>query len=150
MTDNIPSWQGKVLKGLHVPADQRVAVEVKELSIYEWFKLTGINFMERVHGHNSRAGDFVMVIDEDGRQRRLPFNSRAQYLSGYPLFAAPILGDAIFWSEDYGMDGMDFVNLRPNAEAWLKDNAQQNSKWEDWKRDNAVRLFRYQLEFGSY
>lgn len=139
MTENISGWRARELTGVMIPCDPAVAMptETVRKNIHTWHLDGGIDFLERVHGINSRAHNFVMAVDDEGRDRLLPWNPRAQFLSGYPI-EAPICGNALMFSEDFTDDGMDFVDLKDDAKAWLLDPARQQ-EFMAWSETEVVR-----------
>lgn len=145
MTD----YRDRVLKGMLVPAallaTNQPASTVTTSSIREHLAAADIDFLERVHGLNSRDNDFVMLVDGDGRDRALRYNPRAHYLSGYPL-AAPILGNVLFFSEGYGDEGMDIQDLTDTGEAWLTAT-ERTDGYSKWLVDNAGAVSLYTMRF---
>lgn len=120
----ISGYRAREVGGLMIPCDERVALptEVVIKRVHDWLLDSDIEFMEVVNGANTRPNDFVMIVDDEGRDRQLPWNPRAQFLSGYPI-QAPIVGNALFFSMDWVDDGLDIVNLTDKAKTWLLDPA---------------------------
>lgn len=131
----------RILKGVFIPANQEVKGSVDELPLKRWMEKANIHFPSRVHGANSRGRDFMMVVDDAGHDRELAWNPRAQFLSGYPM-NHPIVGDAIFFSEAFIDDGMEFIHINKLAELWLTDMARL-SEFANWRRE-------YQEGFAYY
>lgn len=132
MTEKLSDYRKREITGILVPCDISMAMPTKAvtMSIQQWLTTSDIKYFERVQGPNSRVHDFSMVVDDEGCDRGLPWNSRAQFLSGYPIHA-PIVGNAIFWSVAMVDEGMDFVNLSGRAQHWLLDldRAEEYSAW---------------------
>ena len=137
--ENLSDWRKRKISGLMVPCDTQVVMPeaVTDKRIHDWLLSSDIEFFERVHGENSRDHDFVMVVDDEGRDRGLPWNPRAQFLSGYPIHA-PIVGNAIFCSEGWTGEGVDFINLSPQAQTWLLD-PQRMEDYRTWWKTDEVR-----------
>jgi hypothetical protein len=110
-------------------------------------KKANINFFERVNTQHGHDNHFVMVVDEDGRDRRLPYNPRAQYFSGYPVHA-PIVGDALFVSEDWVDDGIEFVSLTDKGLAYLQDPVKQEiDGYPTWRAAHDAYILEYTMRY---
>lgn len=57
------------------------------------------------------GNEVVLIVDEDGMAKRLPFNSRASFIYGWQFHGQPILGDAYLVGETVAHyeDGPDWV-----------------------------------------
>lgn len=142
---------GRVLKAFHLPADERVMTGVYEESIPNLLRRAGIEFMARVNTELLAQHRCVMVVDEDGHDRRLPVNRRAQFLSGYPLEHA-IVGDALFFGEamDAESMGIDFIDIPQVAlDSYLKNSAVHEG-YAEWLFTPAVKRFSDQHSLYYY
>lgn len=139
--DQIAPWRQRELAGIIVPCDARIAMphEVTIRSVHKTMMDAKIDFPERVSAINCKTYGFSMVVDDEGRDKRMGWNPRAQFLSGYPIMA-PIVGNAIFWSEDFTDDGMDFVSLTKGAATWLLDPQRQH-EYHAWRETDEVKDF---------
>lgn len=125
MTD----YRSRQIKAVSIHYDEAVERgDVEEKTIEEWHKLCDINWLRIVNA--SSTHNLVMVVDDDGYSRGLPWNPRAQYLSGYPL-TDPIVGTVYFASLDFVGDGHDLVDIKPESAEWLKNpgHAEEYAKW---------------------
>ena len=73
----------------------------------------GAEYVERVRAHMPAM---ALVVDESGLLKGLPENHR---LTGF-LYSGLIVGDALIMSEDYTDDGLDFITLEPDHEAFAR------------------------------
>lgn len=128
MTD----YRSRLIKAILVPSDEKVQIgKLEEDTIQNWLTRANFDWMGFVHGQLKELGvEFTMIIDDEGHDNRLPWNPRAQFLSGYPL-DAPILGDALFVSRDWRDDGYDVVDLIEPAAKWIK-NGMRASEFRYW------------------
>lgn len=144
MTD----YRDRVLKGIMVKPD----LEMTDVqgSIRDLLAAADINYLETVRGAHSRHNNFVMVIDEDGIDRRLTYNPKAQYLSGYPI-AHPIVGTALFFSETMVDLGMDLVDLSTQGESFLKHPRSGGIElgFTQWMHLNAAYTSQYSIDFRA-
>jgi hypothetical protein len=132
MTD----YRSRRIKAILVPADEHIEIgELQEKSIKEWLEVANIKWMAFLNA--SSTMNMRMMIDDDGHDRGLPWNPRAQFLCQYPI-EHPIVGDVIMLSLAMVGDGMDAVDLVPEAAAWMKDAARAPEYWA-WIRDPAIR-----------
>lgn len=150
MTENISGWRARQLTGVYVPADQGEKIEKFTKSVHEWLLSAGIDFAERVTGRNGTIHGFCLVIDDEGRDKGMPWNPRAQFLLGYPI-EAPLVGNAIFWSTDWTDDGKDFVSLFEEAQRWLLDPARER-EFTAWLADPEVAGYssEYRLRYPHH
>jgi hypothetical protein len=144
--ENIPDYRLRELTGIRVSCDERLEVgEPIHQSLHLHLIQANIEWPERVHGANSRSHDFVMMVEDDGHQKRFAWNSRAHFLSGYPI-DAPIVGDALFFSEDWGPEGMDFQNIKQSAIDWIGDPARAD-EYARWLSDNSDYAHEYRMNY---
>lgn len=113
-------WRDRVLNGIYVPADKTEAIVNMQGAIGSLLKHAGIEWVERVHGANTRVYDFVAAVDESGRDKGLRLNPRARDIIGYP---GPIFGNVILFSEAMMDGGIDFVDIDPGVKYWIDDVA---------------------------
>lgn len=150
--ENIPSrsWRDREMVGILVRAvgDADNAPKTVSGSINSLFLKAGIEFAERVHGQHSRLNDFVMIVDDEGRDKQLPYNALGHYLSGYNI-QAPILGDVLFFSEDFTDDGMDIIPLRDRGKQFLLDpkSGGVELSFAQWCRVNIGYISEYYAKY---
>lgn len=133
---------GRVLKAFHLPADERVMTGVYEETFPNLLRRAGIDLPERVNTTLLVEHHCVMVVDEDGHNRRLPVNRRAQFLSGYPLEHA-IVGDALFLGEAMNLEdyGVDFINIpQMTLDDYLRNPAVHEG-YAEWLYSAPVKAF---------
>lgn len=125
------SYMDRKVSAICVPHDQALAIgEVEERSIREWHEICDIKWLRIVNAHSEL--NLSMVVDDDGYSRRLPWNPRAQFLSGYPL-TDPIVGSVYFASLDFTGDGYDLVSLNPESAEWIKA-PERWAEYQEWLR----------------
>jgi PAS domain-containing protein len=127
MTD----YRDRRIKAILVPSDERIEIgELQEKSIREWLEIANIKFLAIVNA--SSDFNMSMIIDDDGHDRRLPWNPRAHFLCGYPT-DHPIVGDAIMVSLDWvDDDGKDVVDLKEEGQAYLADKGKRGEEFAAW------------------
>jgi hypothetical protein len=130
----MPDWKDRVLKALYVSTDHTGDFQLLELPLRELWDRANIRYMCQVRTEVARANDFVMVIDDDGYDRQLPWNPRAQYLSQYPADHG-IVGGALFFSEAWEGGGIDLIDLTQTAQDWLMAESRKHS-YLDWRMTN--------------
>lgn len=141
-------YRSRVLSGIMVKPD----LELTEVEgpLGELLKAADINYLERVHGAHSRPNNFVMLVDEDGRDRGLAYNPMAHYLSGYPIHA-PIVGTCLFFSEGWSDDamGVDLKNLSDLGRDFLKHPRQGGIelKFREWMTINGNHTTEYSIQY---
>lgn len=140
MTD----YRDRQVRGVLIPCDERIAIgEPETKSIRDWLKAAEIDWMTLIHSA-SIALNLSLLVDDDGASRRLPWNSRAHFLSGYPI-TAPILGNAIVVSLDYISDGYETVDIKSEAEAYVMDKDKRAEEHRAWLVNSA-----HQRYFATY
>jgi len=139
----MPDWKDRVLKALYVSTDHEGDFELLELPLRELWEKAGIKWPCQVRTEAVRDIGFVMVVDDDGHDRGLRWNPRAQYLSQYPAEHG-IVGGALFFSEAWDEDsmGIDLVDLTQTAQDWLMAESRKHS-FQDWRRTNKVLFAQY-------
>jgi len=142
------SYRTRQLRGLMVPSDERVALpKVTTQSLQQWLTQADMDYLEIVSGTiHAREHGFCMLVDDDGHSRRLPWNPRAQFLSGYSL-ASPILGNALFFSFGWVNQGHDPIDLKPEAAEWLT-SPDRLADYQDWLGHNRADASRYSMIHG--
>lgn len=141
----ISDWRKRVLTGLRVPVNENTKMDLVTSSFHDHLISSDIMFAERVHGSNSRQQGFVMMVDDDGRDRGQAWNPRAHFLSGYPI-QAPIIGNALFFSEGFVDDGMETLSLHNLAINWLRDPARL-TEYGIWLKKNRDYAFEYRTTY---
>lgn len=119
------SYLDTVLKAVIIPADPKLDFIEREVPFRKLLTLAGWKFFEIVRTQYGRDHNFVMLVNDDAREAKSPYNPRAQYLSGYPL-EAPILGTVLMLTETQGYNGYDMANISDEARRYIQDGA----KWE--------------------
>ena len=141
-------YRSRVLSGIMVKPD----LELTEVEgpLGELLKAADINYLERVHGAHSRPNNFVMLVDEDGVDRRLQYNPKAHYLSGYPIHA-PIVGTCLFFSEGWDGQamGIDLKNLSAAGRKFLQHPRQGGIElgFTGWMTINANYTSEYSIKY---
>lgn len=131
-------WRDRVLKALLLPADDSKEPELLTLPLRELLQRADIKYLAQVRTHPAQENQFVMVIDDDGHDRRLPINPRAQYLSEYPVEHG-IMGGALFFSEAWVDDGFDLVDLTDMGHDYLTAESKKHA-YRDWLKANIHSL----------
>jgi hypothetical protein len=141
-------YRSRVLSGVMVTPD----LELTEVEgpLGQLLSNANIKYLETVRGAHSRHNDFVMVIDEDGHDRRLQYNPKAQYLSGYPVHHA-IVGAALFFSERMIDMGMDLVDLTPKGRDFLKHPRSGGIQlgFTEWMNINGDHTMRHSVVYPA-
>jgi hypothetical protein len=141
MTD----YRDRRIKAILVPSDEEIQIgELEEKSIREWLEVANITWLSFVNA--SSTMNMSMMIDDDGLSRGLPWNPRAHFLCGYPT-EHPIVGDAIMLSLAHTGEGMDAVDLVPEAAKWLKDPARAE-EYKTWLAQPAAQGYFYSHRFA--
>ncbi len=55
---------------------------------------------------------YVMVVNDEGLLRKLPFNDTGCIMYGTAAHGHPIVGDIVVMKEGFTSEGVDFVNFR--------------------------------------
>lgn len=82
----------------------------------EWFDIVRTQFM-----HDNLGGS-CMLVDDDGHQKHLPQNLRANIISGYP---DAIVGNALFLGYRMGSEGGDVITIRDDVSRLLLSKNQE-------------------------
>lgn len=131
----------KNLRGFIVPADERVKTGTYSETLQNLLKRTGIDFFEIVRTKTLHAYDqSVMFVDDDGHQKGLKVNRRAQFFSGYPLDHA-IVGDVLFLREVEDPEGMDTEGLTERALTNYFQNSDVRGGFGAWLWSDPVKAF---------
>lgn len=136
-----------IIRAFHMPTDERASAGIYEETLTDLKKRAGLKYIEIVQMQTMANHGFVMVVDEDGLDRRLPLNRRAQFLSTYTL-DHPIVGDALF----FGLirDPMEGDSLSSIPQKALTDYLQNDAVkqgYNEWLYSPPV--MEYSRRFGA-
>jgi hypothetical protein len=98
------------VKAILIPADlAKDSEEIDGPDFASLLRIADIDLMEivrtpQMHNHLQ----VVMVVDDDGHRRGLPFNQRGHAVSAYP---GDIVGNVLIMREVWADDGMDLVSV---------------------------------------
>lgn len=114
------------MKAILVPHDlTKEITEVEGESIrhlaQEHWDHPGGKWTERVNTTTMAEYNFLMVVDDDGRDHHLPVNLRALMISQYPG-GDPIVGDVLLASETRFSGGIDYIDIDPGVMKLLQES----------------------------
>lgn len=136
-----------IIRAFHVPADERAKTGIYKETMTSLKKRANIKYIEIVQMQTMHDHGFVMVLDEDGLDRRLPLNRRAQFLSTYTL-DHPIVGDALFFSlvrEPMEGDFLSDISQKSLDDYLQNDEVKQG--YDEWLASPPV--MGYSKQFGA-
>lgn len=144
-------YRSRVLMAALVPADPAKPIELEALSLKDHMARAGFEWFNIVRTEYGRSYGFIMMVDDQGRDLRQPYNARAQYLSGYPL-SAPILGGALFMSEGQNPEdeGMDLTDIKDRAVAYIRDEGKWNHEFPSFRSWRQAYAEHIQFYEGRY
>lgn len=136
-----------LLRGFIVSADERIQPSIDTDTLPHLLRRAGIDFFEIVRTNILHTHDeSVMFVDDDGHQRGLRPNRRAQFLSGYPL-EHPIVGDVLFLREVMSYEGADTATLTDLALTRYFTSSATAEDYGQWLDTPLVREYSERLGF---
>lgn len=137
----------RALRAFHVPADDRAKTGIYEETLTNLKRRANLRYISIVQMKTMESHGCVMVVDDDGHDRRLPWNSRAQFLSTYPLGHA-IVGDALFLSltPDF-MEGDSLASIRQKSLDDYLQNKEVQEGYSQWLF--SMPVLQYAIRYGA-
>ena len=140
-------YRDRRISGIMIPFDERVEIPgPEEHSIREWLEILDIKYFGTVNA--SSKFNMQGLIDDDGLDRRLPWNPRAHFITGYPV-DHPIVGNMLMVSMEFTGEGHDVVSLKQEGIDWLGDKAARGEEFSTWLRQPVAQGYfhEYRLRF---
>lgn len=120
------TYRDREVSGIMIPCDDSIEINPEPVrsSIAQWLEKANIQWMGTL---NCPLG-MIGIFDDDGHSRRLPWNARAQFIADYP-----IVGNIIIFSQAWVDDGIDIVDLKPEAVKYFNrpELPDEYSVWRD-------------------
>lgn len=135
MTD----YRERPVRGILIPCDDRVEInwEPETKKLKEWLELANIEWVELVN--NSHGLNFEAIMDDNGLNRGLPWNARAQFILGYPVLH-PIVGSIVLCSVVNSAEGRDIGDLDQRVVEHLTE-PEQADRFNRWLNNPSHRQY---------
>lgn len=140
-------YRDRKVTGIMIPTNPEIEIpELQEHSIREWLEILDIEWISFINA----SSEFNMqgMMDDDAIRRRLPWNPRAHFITGYPV-DHPILGNMLMGSMDFTDGGHDFVSLKQEGIDWFGDKEARAEEYATWLRQPVAQGYfhEYRLRF---
>ena len=100
------------MKAIKITTDNKVSTVNLNEPVWQDIALTIGGYFEIVRANYRKwPREFVILCDDNGLNKHLPFNNIASELYGYSSHGNPIVGDILIMKEDMTDEGPDFVDL---------------------------------------
>jgi len=100
------------MKAIKITTDNKVSTVNLNEPVWQDIALTIDGYFEVVRANYRKwPREFVILCDDNGLNKHLPFNHIASELYGYSSHGNPIVGDILIMKEGMTDEGPDFVDL---------------------------------------